>query len=434
MVLIEAPKESAQPSTWPRITVPRGRSRIGLSLVAALLLVVGSVDALPITDPVERTARPYVFDLVSWEMREVLAAAPELVSRLLTSTGATLEDEERRVAGYFLLAQQIRSAENRLRELEAGDRVPAGIATARDTLAVLQERRAALEDEAEALLRRHVGEELRREGLTVSLGPIQPVFPPLEFELTRTPTVLVVSPRHRIELQHSIILRPEVTSEQAERMERTIEAAGLSTIVEPTGGFSTYPAMIPETGTLDSTLSSIVHEWLHGYLFFRPLGWNYFGSNQMRSINETVADIGGNEIGARLVERYRRHLPPSPSAPQQGLGGTPVLPRFEFNKEMRETRLEADRLLAEGRIDDAERYMEERRKVFVANGYLFRKLNQAYFAFHGTYGGSPSSVSPIFGYLRTLREQSGSLREFLQTVSRIRTYDDLLTLVHAPPE
>jgi hypothetical protein len=50
---------------------------------------------------------------------------------------------------------------------------------------------------------------------------------------------------------------------------------------------------------------------------------------------------------------------------------------------MAATRIEVDRLLAGGKIQEAEQYMEARRQIFVAHGYQIRKLNQAYFAFYG---------------------------------------------------
>lgn len=410
-------------------------TKVASALFLLLVVILGAEDALPISDPVERTARPYVFDLVSWEAGAALGRVPQLAG-WFWSLGATAdaEAEERQVLDYFVLARAIREAESNLRRLQASGGSTTAVAAAQSRLDGLHSRREGMEAGVEALISRHAAEELRGEGLTTGLGPFRPLFPPVEFELTRTPTVLVVSPRERIRLQHSIILRPNVSPQEVERIERTIEAQGLSTVVEPTGGFSTYPAMIPETAALDFALSTIVHEWLHAYLFFRPLGWNYFASNEMRSINETVADIAGNEIGSRLAGRYRRHLlPPSPPpAPAPESGQAPrqdAPPPFDFRKEMRETRLEADRLLAAGRIEEAEQYMEARRKVFVANGYIIRKLNQAYFAFHGTYGDSPASVSPIFGYLKSLRERSGSLSEFLRTVAQIKKYDDLLALV-----
>ena len=73
---------------------------------------------------------------------------------------------------------------------------------------------------------------------------------------------------------------------------------------------------------------------------------------------------------------------------------------------MRKTRLEADRLLAEGKIDEAEKYMESQRRVLVENGYAIRKLNQAYFAFHGSYAVGAAATDPIGGKLRLLRKQS----------------------------
>jgi hypothetical protein len=44
---------------------------------------------------------------------------------------------------------------------------------------------------------------------------------------------------------------------------------------------------------------------------------------------------------------------------------------------MRQTRLIVESLLGEGKIDEAERYMEERRQLFVQEGFEIRKLNQA---------------------------------------------------------
>ncbi len=100
--------------------------------------------------------------------------------------------------------------------------------------------------------------------------------------------------------------------------------------------------------------------------------------------------------------------------------------RFDFVKEMRITRLWVDSLLAAGDVEGAESYMEERRKLFVENGYLIRKLNQAYFAFHGTYGTSPSSVSPIAGQLTEYRELVPDLGDFMSRVAGFSSYEQFL--------
>jgi hypothetical protein len=94
---------------------------------------------------------------------------------------------------------------------------------------------------------------------------------------------------------------------------------------------------------------------------------------------------------------------------------------------MRATRVEVDRLLAEGRIVDAEAYMEARRRVFVEHGYAIRKLNQAYFAFYGSYADEPgaSGADPIGPALRDLRYYTGSLAEFVSTARGLTSLADL---------
>jgi len=69
--------------------------------------------------------------------------------------------------------------------------------------------------------------------------------------------------------------------------------------------------------------------------------------------------------------------------------------------------------------------MEEKRQYLASMGYYIRKLNQAYFAFHGTYGDSPASISPIGAELKQLREQSASLKAFLDTAAAMTSRQDL---------
>jgi len=92
---------------------------------------------------------------------------------------------------------------------------------------------------------------------------------------------------------------------------------------------------------------------------------------------------------------------------------------------VRQIRGAVDGYLARGEVEEAERVMEEERQLLAAEGYYIRKLNQAYFAFHGIYAYKPASVSPIDEDLRELRAQSGSLKEFLDDVAGMTGYDDL---------
>jgi hypothetical protein len=101
---------------------------------------------------------------------------------------------------------------------------------------------------------------------------------------------------------------------------------------------------------------------------------------------------------------------------------------FDFRAEMHETRVTADKLLAEGKIEEAEAYMEQRRQVFWQNGYLLRKLNQAYFAFHGAYADVPGGAAgedPVGPAVRALREQSDSLEDFLNTIAWMTSFEQL---------
>ena len=105
---------------------------------------------------------------------------------------------------------------------------------------------------------------------------------------------------------------------------------------------------------------------MHHYLTPRPLGWSYEASPDARTINETVASIVGGEAGRKMVARYYpEFLPPEPDPmPEEPEEETPPPepPPFDFRAEMRETRVRADELLAEGQIEEAETYMEERRR------------------------------------------------------------------------
>jgi hypothetical protein len=73
--------------------------------------------------------------------------------------------------------------------------------------------------------------------------------------------------------------------------------------------------------------------------------------------------------------------------------------------------------------------MEQMREYLDQNGYYIRKLNQAYFAFHGTYSDAPGSVSPIGGYLEELRQETHSLGDFIGTASGISSYERLLEMI-----
>ena len=72
--------------------------------------------------------------------------------------------------------------------------------------------------------------------------------------------------------------------------------------------------------------------------------------------------------------------------------------------------------------------MEQRRLVFWQNGYPIRKLNQAYFAFYGAYANVPGGAAgedPVGPAVRALRAQSASLADFLKTIARMSSFQQL---------
>jgi predicted mannosyl-3-phosphoglycerate phosphatase (HAD superfamily) len=69
--------------------------------------------------------------------------------------------------------------------------------------------------------------------------------------------------------------------------------------------------------------------------------------------------------------------------------------------------------------------MEERRQFLEENGYFIRKINQAFFAFHGSYATGAGSVSPIGDQLEDVRDNLDSLEDFLKIVGEFNQVSDL---------
>ena len=136
-------------------------------------------------------------------------------------------------------------------------------------------------------------------------------------------------------------------------------------------------------------------------------------------MNETVVGIASKEIGAIIIENYYPRYGKDDSQPRGGES------EFDFNREMREIRKTVDKYLARGEIKQAEEFMERKRQYLASMGHYIRRLNQAYFAFHGAYADSPTSISPIGLELKELRSQSASLKDFLNKVAAMTSRQNL---------
>ncbi len=398
----------------------------GVLLFALLTLVLIIANALNPRDSIHQAAHPYSFDLFQWEVRNLPDKWLKELRGLPYKKMSTAE-EDAYVRRYFALVAEINSLTREIQSLESG--AASQGTTSQDALKarlrLLEQERGSLKDNVEQSLEHRVAEAMVSEGLALTLFKASLLFPPMDFKFNPLPMVLITSPRERIELKDSILLRPDTTLEDIEKLERAAEGQGLSALVEGVGGFSTYPSIVPSSASLSFTLNTIAHEWLHQYLFFRPLGRHYWDNYSMITINETTADIVGEEISSRMLDKYGDAWGEAKAPPRvQPDGGQDF-----FSQQMHQIRLRVDELLSQGSVEEAERYMEEQRRLLAQKGYYIRRLNQAYFAFHGSYGTSPASSSPIGGELRQLRRESASLGEFIKKVSSISSHEQLESLL-----
>jgi len=288
----------------------------------------------------------------------------------------------------------------------------------------LRRQAAARQPIAEAIMEEQVGLVLGREGL----GFLRQPFPPVGVHLTPLPYILIVSPRERIETIHQQDLEPGLGVARQEAIEEEVDATfDVSSLVSGIGGLSAWPAMVLEHPDPAWLLEVTAHEWTHHDLILHPLGWEYDNNQETRTINETTASIVGKEVGRKVLALYYPDLLPPEEEQHPPEEAPPEPPAFDFRVEMHDTRVEVDRLLAEGRVEEAEQYMEEQRRFFWEHGYHIRKLNQAYFAFHGSYADAPGAAGedPIGPAVRQLREQSPDLRTFLQRIDGITTLAQL---------
>jgi hypothetical protein len=199
--------------------------------------------------------------------------------------------------------------------------------------------------------------------------------------------------------------------------------------------------MVAQSSHLVWISEVISHEWAHNYLTLRPLGLLYGQTPELRTMNETTASIFGNEIGEAIIATYFPEFapppPPPPTDEDQKEPPQPPPPAFDFRAEMRETRVTVDGLLAEGKIKEAETYMDERRQFFWENGYRhIRKLNQAYFAFYGAYGDAPGGAAgedPVGAAVRELRSRSDTLLAFVNRMAWLTSFEDLQEVLQEIP-
>jgi hypothetical protein len=400
--------------------------------VAISLLLLSMSNSTRYLNPAQMAASPYLYNIVEWEFQNFLT---KWVHRLGQALPGHPDQAERQAAfeQYFQLGQEERRLARELRDAAAFDDLQIRdkiLSSLSDLRAQRQKMRADVEETIEAGISSViVDEDLSTVG--------QFIFPPVDIRLGDPPKLLITSPRDRIERVHDVLLSTDVTLQEREAIEsQLLTESDMAALVENIGGLATYPASIPKNQPMGWTFQAAAHEWMHHYMFFRPLGQNMFKTSEMITLNETVASIAGDEMGDMAYVLLGGELPaevPAPLAEDIVEASENVHDKddelvFDFNREMRQTRLRVDDLLGQGKIDEAEEYMEKRRLFFVANQYSIRKLNQAYFAFYGTYADTAASVSPIGDQLVRFRSFMPDLGMFIRTVSGVSSYEEFLEM------
>ena len=403
-------------------------------LLTLILLVSSNVSAFNSADQVRRFTRPIEFDYVSWTVDALLL---KLGQASLSVPHYLTEDEQHTVViNYLKLVQDIDNTQHQVELIYADPKITdkeTELKPWQDKLAKQNDQRNLLGPTAEEIFQKQVSTILDEFGL----GTIGQPVPPVLFHTTPLPYALIISPRNVIRQDENISLDPNLTLDQMVALEKQVESAlNVSALVTPIGGIGIYPTMVMSTSDLPWLGEVVSHEWTHNYLFLRPLGLSYFANGQLRTMNETTANIVGGEVSKEMIRRYYpEYAPkpqPSPTPVQPGQSTptpTPEPQGFNFNKEMRLTRVTVDQMLKDGKIDEAEAYMETRRLVFWVNGYLIRRLNQAYFAFNGAYadspGGGAAGTDPVGPAVVELRSRSKSLASFLKQISQMTTFEQL---------
>ena len=398
-------------------------------IISFCLLGAGCAATKDFDKSLSQIVRPYRFSIARWEA----SAIAKGIKGAVVDRGEAVDGEAAKAKEYFATVERIKSLTYEIEAIKAG-RKTGELAALEADLSELRQQRSSLVKITETAIAGQIREILFAQGIYHPADKylkFKVNFPPLNFKLEQPPHLLIVSPREKIESMREVVLQQEMQVEEMEQVEAAVDEMGVSSIVVELGGFGgTYPAFVTNEASLRFTVDAAAEEWLHQYLFFKPLGFRYAldvlgvkRDYEIATLNETVASMVSKEIGSMVAESYYSDLKSDESEPPQKKSG------FDFDREMREIRKAVDEYLEKGEIEQAEAFMEERRQYLVSKGYQIRKLNQAYFAFYGTYADRPSSVSPIGDEMKRLRRQSVSLKEFLDTVSSITSREELLARI-----
>lgn len=408
-------------------------TRLFIPLLIAAALLTSSV--VQLDDPVDQ-ARLFTakieYDYIAWLANAAGEKAAQAQLNPIQRLPAA--QHSRLVVRYFNIVRELENIQARIELVYADPAIKNPESVAAQLLAqqhALERSIDGLSPLVESILQYQVASVLADEGIGFLAQP----QPPVLFHSSPLPKALIVSPRDAIQQEVNISLLADLSLQEITTLEQQVaDYMNASTLVVDVGGIGVYPTMVQRSSSIEWTLDTIAHEWTHNYLTLYPLGWNYDTTPELRTMNETTASIVGTEISRQVMQRYYADYYTSTDRMPKPLLKDIASESFDFRKEMHATRVRVDDLLEQGRVEEAEAYMEQRRIVFVENGYMIRKLNQAYFAFHGAYADQPGGAAgedPVGPAVRALRADAGSLAGFLRRIAWMNSFTDLQKALHS---
>src|SRR5690606_15461471 len=234
------------------------------------------------------------FDYVGWMIEAMVVK----VEQTLWGVHPFMSEPSRTqfVREYMTDLATVQSLEAEVARIYANPSIDDPFSASADVRAQRDALRADLENRqplVEAILEGQVAAVLVEQGFGVG-GQL---LPPIAMRFSRVPNVLVVSPRDAIRFDVSINLNPMPVDEIAALEARIDAELDVASLIEPIGAVPLYPAMILETTSIPFALEAFAHEWLHHHLSAFPLGVDYDFAGEARIINETTANLFGEEIG-----------------------------------------------------------------------------------------------------------------------------------------
>ena len=372
-------------------------------------------------------AGSHSFSIVQWELRHLPLKWTHLLWELYPGNKPLDFERNSIVHEYLSTTLQLQKEQDNL--ADAATTTPLIDSASKNYIDLknkevvrLSRKREELRGRAEEAIESAVSRAANNHGLGFTFGIL---LPPTDFRLGDPPHLLIISRRDKIVMSDSKLINPNLKwSERAEIENRAELYENTSALVDDLAGLGTYPAIVSDKDSLRQIMRTAAHEWLHNYWIMKPLGRNMWDSQNMQILNETAADLVGNELGDEAftilgndIENAYKYDTFSSSNPHL----------FTI---LRETRINVEEMLKNGNIEEAEKYMRKQLWNLKLGGYNIRKLNQAYFAFRGNYAEGPASISPIGSDLRELRDYYSTLGEFIESVSKIGNFEQFHYLLN----